>query len=182
LSFVVLTEGTRFASTASILACGEGGEADRVRLLTRHGTDFTAHFPKITAAVESLGVRSCVLDGEAIVVDEFGLPNFNALRYRLRDDAAVLCAFDLLELDGADLRCHPLEVARKIGRSLSPRMRKWCGPTTRLHPARIKSDFGAAGGLASGYPVVAVPDRVATQSVISVRSVRVITIRVIVRP
>jgi len=61
-------------------------------------------------------------------------------------------------------------------------MRKWCGPTTRLHPARIKSDFGAAGGLASGYPVVAVPDRVATRSVISVRSVRVITIRVIVRP
>jgi hypothetical protein len=63
---------------------------------------------------------------------------------------------------------------------LSPRMRKWCGPTTRLHPARIKSDFGAAGGLASGYPVVAVPDRMAPRSVI--RSVRVITIRVIVRP
>ena len=84
-------------------------EADRVRLLTRHGTDFTARFPKITAAVESLGVRSCVLDGEAIVVDEFGLPNFNALRYRLRDDAAVLCAFDLLELDGKDLRWRSIE-------------------------------------------------------------------------
>ncbi len=39
-------------------------------------------------------------------------------------------------------------------------------------PARIKSDSGAAGALASGYPVVAVPDRVATRSVI--RSVRVI--------
>ncbi len=83
--------------------------ADRVRLLTRHGTDFTARFPKITAAVESLGVRSCVLDGEAIVIDEFGLPNFNALRYRLRDAAAVLCAFDLLELDGNDLRWRSIE-------------------------------------------------------------------------
>jgi bifunctional non-homologous end joining protein LigD len=38
---------------------------------------------------------------------------FDALRYRLRDHAAVLCAFDLLELDGADLRSQPLE-QRKV--------------------------------------------------------------------
>ncbi len=43
------------------------------------------------------------------MVDEFGLPNFNALRYRLRDDAAVLCAFDLLELDAKDLRWRSSE-------------------------------------------------------------------------
>jgi bifunctional non-homologous end joining protein LigD len=41
-------------------------EGERTRLFTRHGTDFTDRFPKITAAVvESLPVRSCVLDGEA---------------------------------------------------------------------------------------------------------------------
>jgi bifunctional non-homologous end joining protein LigD len=83
--------------------------AARVRLFTRNGYDFAARFPKIAASVESLPVRSCVLDGEAIVVDEAGLSVFNALRYRLRDHDAVLCAFDLLELDGADLRRQPLE-------------------------------------------------------------------------
>ena len=84
-------------------------DKDRVRLATRNGSDFTARYPKIVTAVESLPVRSCVLDGEAIVVNEDGLSIFDILRYRLRDDAAVLCAFDLIEADGADLRRQPLE-------------------------------------------------------------------------
>ena len=84
-------------------------EAKRVRLFTRHGTDFTARYPKIAAALDSLPVRSCALDGEAIVVDEHGLSVFDALRYRLRDHDAVLCAFDLIELDGEDLRWQPVE-------------------------------------------------------------------------
>ena len=78
-------------------------------MFTRNGYDFTARFPKIAAAVESLSVRSCIVDGEAIVVDERGLSVFDALRFRLRDHAAVLCAFDLIELDGEDLRGRPLE-------------------------------------------------------------------------
>ena len=84
-------------------------DAERVRLFTRHGTVFTDRFPLITAALESLPVRSCLLDGEAVVVDERGLSVFDVLRYRIRDHAAVLCAFDLIELDGADLRWQPLE-------------------------------------------------------------------------
>ena len=84
-------------------------EAERVRLYTRNDYNFTARFPKIAATVESLPVRSCVLDGEAIVVDERGLSVFEPLRYRTHDHAAVLCAFDLLELDGADFRSQPLE-------------------------------------------------------------------------
>src|SRR6516164_1770254 len=84
-------------------------DAERVRLSTRHGTDFTDRFPLITTALESLPVRSCLIDGEGIVVDERGLSVFNILRYRVRDHAALLCAFDLIELDGADLRWQPLE-------------------------------------------------------------------------
>ena len=68
----------------------------------------TARFPKMVEAIASLPVRSCVIDGEAIVVDERGLSVFDA-RYRLRDHAAVLCAFDLIELDGEDLRWARLE-------------------------------------------------------------------------
>jgi bifunctional non-homologous end joining protein LigD len=50
-----------------------------------------------------------MLDGEAIVIDEHGLSVFDVLRYRLRDHDAILCAFDLIELDGVDLRRRPLE-------------------------------------------------------------------------
>ena len=84
-------------------------DAKGVRLFSRNGYDFTARFPKIVDAIASLPVRSCVVDGEAIVVDERGLSIFDALRYRLRDHAAVLCAFDLIELDGEDLRWARLE-------------------------------------------------------------------------
>ena len=73
------------------------------------GTDFTARFPKIAEAVASLPVRSCILDGEAIVVDERGLSVFDLIRYRQHDHGAILCAFDLIELDGEDLRRAPLE-------------------------------------------------------------------------
>src|SRR6476619_1956883 len=60
-------------------------DAKGVRLFTRNGYDFTARFPKIADAISSLPVRSCVVDGEAIVVDERGLSVFDALHYRLRD-------------------------------------------------------------------------------------------------
>jgi hypothetical protein len=49
-------------------------------------------------------VRSCSIDGEAIVSDDSGLAVFNLIRSRRQDHAAVLCAFDLIELDGEDLR------------------------------------------------------------------------------
>ena len=84
-------------------------DAKGVRLFTRNGYNFAVRFPGIAAAVESLSVRSCFIDGEAIVVDHNGLPVFDLLRYRQHDRAAVLCAFDLIELDGEDLRRSPLE-------------------------------------------------------------------------
>jgi hypothetical protein len=66
-------------------------------------------FRLIAAALESLPVRSCLLDGEAIAVDERGLPVLAILRCRLRDHAAMLCAFDLIEIDGKDLRWRAIE-------------------------------------------------------------------------
>jgi ATP-dependent DNA ligase len=87
---------------------------DSVRLYTRHGTNFADRFPRIVEAVESLPVRSCMIDGEAIVVDANGLSVFDLIRYRQHDSAAVLCAFDLIELDGEDLRQKPIE-ERKHG-------------------------------------------------------------------
>jgi len=80
-----------------------------VRLFTRNGYNFTDRFPLIADAINSLPVRSCLIDGEAIVVGTKGLLVFDLIRYRQHDGAAILCAFDLIELDGKDLRRKALE-------------------------------------------------------------------------
>jgi bifunctional non-homologous end joining protein LigD len=85
-----------------------------VRLYTRNGYDFADRFPQIAEAISSLPVQSCFIDGEAIVVDERGLSVFDFLRYRCHDHAAILCAFDLIELDGDDLRPLPIERRKDI--------------------------------------------------------------------
>ena len=51
-----------------------------VRLITRAGNDFSSRFPFIAMAVRSLPVRSCLIDGEAIVCDENGLAVFERVR------------------------------------------------------------------------------------------------------
>jgi bifunctional non-homologous end joining protein LigD len=80
-----------------------------VRLITRNGNDFTHRFPLIEMAVKSLPVRSCLIDGEAVVCDQNGLAVFELIRGHRTHAGAVLCAFDLLELDGEDLRRQPIE-------------------------------------------------------------------------
>jgi bifunctional non-homologous end joining protein LigD len=84
-------------------------DAKGIRLYTRNGYNFADRFPRIVEAIAGLPVQSCFIDGEAIVVDENGLSVFDLIRYRQHDSAAVLCAFDLIELDGEDLRQKPIE-------------------------------------------------------------------------
>jgi bifunctional non-homologous end joining protein LigD len=52
--------------------------------------------------------RSIIVDGEAVACDDTGVPDFERLRYHHDDDRVVLCSFDLIELDGNDLRREPL--------------------------------------------------------------------------
>ena len=66
--------------------------ANGVRLFTRNGYNFADRFPMIVAAVESLPVRTCFIDGEAIVVGATGLSVFDLLRSRQHDRAAVCSA------------------------------------------------------------------------------------------
>ena len=87
-------------------------DGDRVRLYSRPGNDLTYRFPLIVEALARLRSRSCIIDGEAVACDDSGMPSFNRIRYR-RDDASVfLYAFDLIELNGNDLRRDPLEVRK----------------------------------------------------------------------
>jgi ATP-dependent DNA ligase len=87
-------------------------DAAGVRLLTRRGNDWTHRYPLIAAAVGALRVGSCLIDGEAVACGDDGLPAFDRLRYRRADASVFLFAFDLLELDGRDLRREPLEVRK----------------------------------------------------------------------
>src|SRR5215470_8925593 len=84
-------------------------DGDNVRLYTRNGYNFADRFPRIVEAVKSLPVQSCFIDGEAIVVDTNGLATFDLLRSWQHNHAAILCAFDLIELDGKNLRWVPIE-------------------------------------------------------------------------
>jgi bifunctional non-homologous end joining protein LigD len=85
-----------------------------VRLITRAGNDFSSRFPFIATAVGKLPVRSCLIDGEAIVCDENGLAVFKLIRRYGALASAVLSAFDLLELDGKDLRRQPIEIRKHL--------------------------------------------------------------------
>ena len=85
-----------------------------VRLITRAGNDFSSRFPFIGTAISKLPVRSCLIDGEAIVCNENGLAVFDLIRRHGALASAVLCAFDLLELDGRDLRREPIEERKRL--------------------------------------------------------------------
>ena len=83
-----------------------------IRLLTRNGHDWAPRYPLIVEAVNALKVRSCLIDGEAVCCDDNGLAVFEPLRHERQGRHVFLCAFDLLELNGADLRREPLEVRK----------------------------------------------------------------------
>ena len=84
-------------------------DAAGVRLFTRNGHDWTGRFPLIARAALSLKATSCLIDGEAVACDGDGMPVFDRLRYRRDDRHVFLYAFDLIELDGEDLRREPIE-------------------------------------------------------------------------
>jgi bifunctional non-homologous end joining protein LigD len=83
-----------------------------VRLFTRNGYDWTNRYPLIQQAAHALRASSFLLDGEAVNCNEHGLADFNMLRHRRNDRTVFLYAFDLIELDGRDLRREPIELRK----------------------------------------------------------------------
>ena len=87
-----------------------------MKLLTRSGLDWTAKFGKdLAAAFKALPVGTALIDGELVVENQNGASDFSLLQADLsegRADRFVYYAFDLLHLDGYDLRATPL-VMRK---------------------------------------------------------------------
>jgi ATP-dependent DNA ligase len=79
-------------------------EGNRVRLFTRSGYDWTDRYPWIVESALKNRNRQFVSDGEAVMLGVDGVSDFNALHSRKHDEEGQLYAFDLLALDGEDLR------------------------------------------------------------------------------
>jgi ATP dependent DNA ligase domain len=84
----------------------------RVKLYSRPGNDLTYRFPLIVEAMAKLRSRSCIIDGEAVACRDNGMASFDRIRYRRHDDEVFLYAFDLIELNGDDLRRDKLAVRK----------------------------------------------------------------------
>src|SRR5215831_3408998 len=118
----------------------------QVRLYSRPGNDLTHRFPLIVETLARLRPRSCIIDGEAVACDDNGVASFNLIRYRRHDDCTFLYAFDLIELNGDDLRRDPLEVRKatlaSIVANASPGIRfnehrEGDGPTVFAHACKM---------------------------------------------
>jgi bifunctional non-homologous end joining protein LigD len=111
-----------------MLAVGGSGEA---RLLYKKGRDAARTFPELAEAVAALPFQSLILDGEVVILDAEGRPDFQKLQRRgLRTapadpaqaaaEPAVLFVFDLLACEGFDLRPLPLSARKAMLRRILP--------------------------------------------------------------
>ena len=93
-----------------------GLSGGRHTLQSRNGLDLSVRFPSIAAGLDRIVVAEAVLDGEIAAVDRQGVSRFQ----ELQGAAGTLryLVFDLLWLDGEDLRARPLEERRELAASL----------------------------------------------------------------
>src|SRR5882757_9068254 len=89
----------------------------RALIYTRNGYDWTHRFLRIAEALKRLPARQCILDGEIVVADTRGIADFHLLQddlARSRADRLAYFVFDLLYLEGFDLRAAPLIEREKM--------------------------------------------------------------------
>jgi bifunctional non-homologous end joining protein LigD len=87
-------------------------ENERLRLLSRNGTDWTRRYPWIADTALKNRQKHFVIDGEAVVLGVDGISDFNALHSRKHDHEVQFCAFDILAEGGDDLRKLPLHLRK----------------------------------------------------------------------
>ena len=85
---------------------------DRVRLITRNGYDWTKRFPWIIEAARKNRIKQFVIDGEAVVLGVDEISDFAALHAGRSNGEVQLYTFDVLAMDGDDLRDLPLSMRK----------------------------------------------------------------------
>jgi len=110
-------------------AVKENGQA---RLISRNGNDYSAAFPELIRPIAALPYTSVLMDGELVILDDAGRPSFQRLQNRARigrapdirhaavETPGTIYLFDLMALEGFDLRPLPLVKRKAILRKLLP--------------------------------------------------------------
>ena len=100
-------------------------EDGKVRLVSRNQNELTPRYPELKDLAKSVKAKTAILDGEVVALDEQGRPSFSLMQQRTgfrpggrraaanADVPVLYYAFDLLYLDGYDLRHLPLEERKK---------------------------------------------------------------------
>ena len=117
-------------------------DAGQVRLLTRGGEDWTARMPSLRAAMAKLKAKNAILDGEFVALNEQGVSDFQLLQNAFSGTSQAplaYYAFDLLFLDGSDMRALPLVERKEKLRALLDKLPKSAG-------ALRYSDHSRGGG------------------------------------
>ena len=98
---------------------------DRAKIYTRNGLDWTDRFHPLVPALQNLPCSSALLDGEIAIADSRGHTNFGALQQALSESTGGFSyyLFDILELDGKDLKKRPLVERKEILRKLLGKVR-----------------------------------------------------------
>jgi bifunctional non-homologous end joining protein LigD len=83
---------------------------DAIKVFTRRGNDWTRRFSKVAADAYLINAGSAIIDGEAVAPAADGTTDFSVLQNELRGKSTrtVMVAFDLIYLNGQDLRKLPL--------------------------------------------------------------------------
>jgi bifunctional non-homologous end joining protein LigD len=125
-----------FRAVAAII----GGE---VTMLSRNELDLAPRFPRIYDALHKMKAKEIVIDGEVVVLDEKGAPRFQLLQQGSGKERMVL--FDILWLDGEDLRRRPYTERRKILQKLKPPANIYIAQTLAMNGEEALK-HAAAGG------------------------------------
>src|SRR5205807_2633573 len=88
-----------------------GCSSGRVALWSRNALDLSGRFPEVAHGLSRMAIAEAVIDGEVAALDAKGVPRFQELQ---AGRPALYFAFDLLWLDGRDLRGRPLEERREM--------------------------------------------------------------------
>jgi bifunctional non-homologous end joining protein LigD len=96
---------------------------EAIKIFTRRGNDWTNRFRKVADEAWHIAARSAIIDGEIVAPAENGTTDFSVLQNELkgRSKKIVMVAFDLLYLNGQDLRKLPLTVRKAALKKLLDR-------------------------------------------------------------
>jgi ATP-dependent DNA ligase len=115
-------------------------DGDRVRLITKGGYDWTKRYPWIVEAALKNRTKHFVIDGEAVILGVDGVSDFDALHSGKHNEEVQLCAFDMLAMDGEDLRRLPLSMGAGAGPDAEVEMLTEAAKSNRWRAPRCHHD------------------------------------------